>query len=197
MNFLKCAAIALAVGAVSGCVTPVGPVEVTRFHTPDVSALGKGSISVEPAPGVDGTSLEWRTYQGAVVRQLQLLGYTDAAPGRGTQVAELRYRRGTIAPEQRPGPVSVGVGGSTGSYGAGMGLGIGINLSPKAGPQVQTDLGVIIKDRATAQALWEGRASFAVRTASPLADSALGAARISEALFKDFPGRSGETIAVK
>jgi hypothetical protein len=189
-------AAALALG---GCVAPTGPVEVTRFSAPDISALGKGTIAVEPAPGQDGASLEWRTYQAAVLRQLALQGYAEAPAGAiSSQVAELRLARSTYRPErQGGGPVSVGVGGSTGSYGSGLGVGIGINLSPRPAEQIETALGVMIKDRTSKATLWEGRASFAVRATSPLAESSLGAAKMAEALFKGFPGKSGETIAVK
>lgn len=184
--------------ALAGCVAPTGPVEVTRFHVPELATLGKGTIVVVPAPGQDGASLEWRAYQSAVQRQLVLLGYGDPAAGvTSAQVAELRLSRSTYRPERAGGPVSVGVGGSTGSYGSGVGVGIGINLSPRPAELVQTELGVMIKDRASARTLWEGRASFAVRASSPLADTSLGAAKMAEALFKDFPGQSGETIAVK
>jgi hypothetical protein len=55
----------------------------------------------------------------------------------------------------------------------------------------------MIKNRVTGQSLWEGRSSFTVRASSPLAQTQLGAARMAEALFKDFPGQSGETIQVK
>jgi hypothetical protein len=189
--------ILIATAALAGCVAPTGPVEVTRFHAPEIAQLGKGTIAVVPAPGQDGASLEWRTYQGAVQRQLALLGYGEGDPAASGQVAELRLSRGTFQPDRARSPVSVGIGGSTGSYGSGLGVGIGLNLSPKPAQQVETELGVIIKDRATSQALWEGRASFAVRASSPLADSALGAAKMSEALFKGFPGQSGETIQVK
>ena len=190
---------ALAFGlTLSGCVAPTGPVEVTRFHAQDISALGKGTIAVEPAPGHDGSSLEWKAYQAAVERQLGLLGYSAVPAGTAsTQVAQLRLSRESFQPARSSSPVSVGVGGSTGSYGSGLGVGIGINLSPRPSEQVRTDLGVIIRDRASGTALWEGRASFTVRTGSPLAATSLGAAKMAEALFKGFPGQSGETIAVK
>ena len=55
----------------------------------------------------------------------------------------------------------------------------------------------MIRDRASGQSLWEGRARFSVRSSSPLAQTQLGAPKLSEALFRDFPGRSGETILVK
>ena len=189
-------ATALALAALSGCVAPVGPVEVTRFHAPDISPLGKGSIAVEPAPGSDPASLEWQTYSTAVARQLVLLGYTEVKPGSGGQVALVKMSRRTLQPAGSN-PVSVGVGGSTGTYGSGLGLGIGINLSPKPAAEVATDLSVSIRDRTSGATLWEGRATFVVSSKSPLAATALGAPKMSEALFAGFPGQSGETIEVK
>ena len=197
MNRIRIAAMALGLLAVAGCVTPVGPVQVTRFHAADISPLGKGTISVEPAPGSDGNSIEWQTYRAAVMRQLERLGYTEAGPGTGAQVAHMKVTRSTIQPQRSAGPVSVGVGGSTGSYGSGVGLGIGLNLSPKPKEHVATELAVSIRDRTSGTVLWEGRASFVVTTASPLAGTALGAPKMSEALFLNFPGQSGETIEVK
>ena len=196
MKRLILAAMALTFAALSGCVAPVGPVQVTRFHAADVSPLGKGTIAVEPAPGSDGNSLEWQTYSAAVTRQLILLGYSEARPGSGGQVALVRLSRRTLAP---PGssPVSVGVGGSTGTYGSGVGLGVGINLSPKPAAEIATDLSVSIRDRTNGVTLWEGRATFVVSSKSPLATTALGAPKMSEALFAGFPGQSGETIEVK
>ena len=196
MKRLTLAITTLACAALAGCVTPVGPVQVTRFHAADVTPLGRGAIAVEPAPGSDGNSLEWQTYRAAVLRQLVLLGYSEASSGTGGQVAYVSLSRTTLEP-QRSGPVSVGVGGSTGTYGSGVGLGIGLNLSPKPAAQVATDLAVMIKDRASASTLWEGRASFTVSSKSPLAATALGAPKMSAALFQGFPGISGATIEVK
>ena len=180
----------------AGCVTPVGPVEVTRFHGPDVALLGKGTISVEPAAGAYAASLEWQAYRAAIARQLVTLGYSEAARGAGAQVATVGLSRRTIE-GTRSSPVSVGVGGSTGTYGGGLGMGVGLNLSPKPGPQVATDLAVTIRDRQSNTTLWEGRASFVVSAKSPLASTSLGAPKMSEALFQGFPGRSGQTIEVK
>ena len=196
MKRLALAGMVLIAVALGGCVTPVGPVQVTRFHAADTAPLGKGAIAVEPAPGTDGNALEWQTYRAAVARQLILLGYTEARPGSGQQVALVGLSRRTLEP-QRSSPVSVGVGGSTGTYGSGLGLGVGINLSPKPAAQVATDLSVSIRDRISAVTMWEGRATFIVSSKSPLATTALGAPKISEALFAGFPGRSGETIEVK
>lgn len=184
--------------ALSGCVAPVGPVEVTRFHAPDVAPLGHGTIQVEPAPG-QTDDLEFRTYAGAVMRELTRLGYTGLLPGEsvGRQVALLSLERHRYQPQRGTGPVSLGVGGSTGSYGSGVGLGIGFNLSGPPPEQVETRLAVTIRDRASGNALWEGRAAFIVRADAPVAQTPLGSAKMAQALFKDFPGKSGETILVK
>ena len=197
MKRLTLAAALLAPALLAGCVAPVGPVEVTRFHAPDTSRLGKGAIAVEAAPGNDPASLEWRSYQGAVQRQLALLGYTEAQAGSGGQVAVMGLSRSTFQPQRSGGPVSVGVGAGTGSFGSGVGMGVGINLSPPPPAEVQTELTVSIRDRVTRQVLWEGRASFTVRSTSPLADTGLAAPKMAEALFAGFPGKSGETIEVR
>lgn len=185
----------LALAALAGCVAPVGPVEVTRFHVPD-APLGRGPIAVVPAPGMPDTSLELRAYQAAISRELARIGYAPAAPG-GAQVAEVRLMRRTWQPERERGPVSVGVGAGGGSYGSGAGLGVGIDLSGRPAAQTETELGVMIKDRPGGRTIWEGRALFMVRADSPLAQTDLGAAKLAEALFRGFPGNSGETILVK
>lgn len=189
-------AAALALAPLCACVAPIGPVEVTRFHLPDTTMLGKGTIRVEPAPGSNADSLEYRAYAASVARQLVLLGYAEQVAGSSPQVAEVRVSRLTMQPPRRS-PVSVGVGGSTGSYGSGVGLGIGLDLSGPPPEQVTTELAVTIRDSASRQSLWEGRASFTVSAKSPMADTQLGAARLAEALFAGFPGQSGETIQVK
>lgn len=197
MKFTRVAALAAGLILLSGCVTPVGPVQVTRFHTGEAGLLGKGGISVEPAPASDANSLEWQTYRGAVMHELQHIGYSEAPAGSGGQVALMRITRTSQQLDGGSSPVSVGVGGSTGSYGTGVGLGVGINLSPRPKALVDTELAVSIRERASGKVLWEGRAQFTVGSGSPLATTALAAPKMSQALFFDFPGNSGETIEVK
>ena len=187
---------ALATALLAGCVTPVGPIEVTRFHVAETQLLGSGPISVEPAQGVADTSLELRSYQAAVARELVRIGYAEATGGTA-QVAQVRLQRRTWQPGRGRGPVSVGVGGGGGSWGSGVGMGIGVDLSPRPAAQVETELAVTIKDRASGRALWEGRAIFVVPADSPVAQTDLGAAKLAEALFRGFPGNSGETILVR
>ena len=182
--FVTALLIGFALGGLSGCVAPVGPVEVTRFHVADTGLLGRGSIAVEPAPGMSGDGLEFRTYAAAVARQLKLVGYGEQPGGGSEQVASLRVERRVFRPSRNGGPVSVGVG-------------IGLDLSGPPPEQAETMLAVTIRNRRTGQSLWEGRSSFTVRADSPLANTQLGAAKMAEALFQGFPGRSGETIQVR
>lgn len=189
---------ALSALALSGCVAPIGPVEVTRFHQPAAAdRLGRGTISIEAAPGTDPASLELSAYRSAVSRELVRLGYRQAVDGSGAQVALVRLERGTFMPGRNRSPVSVGVGGSTGSYGSGVGLGIGLNLGGGPKEQMDTQLGVMIKDRASNETIWEGRARFTVPANAPEAQSQLAAPKMASALFSGFPGNNGETVEVK
>ena len=192
-------ALALAVLAVTGCVAPVGPVEVTRFHLPDTARLGQGTVAVEPAQGMDAQRLEFRSYAAAVSRELQRVGYSElVAGGRSSEsVVLVSVERESFRRDRNGSPVSVGVGGATGSYGSGVGVGVGLTLSGPPPETVETRLAVTIRNRANGQSLWEGRASFSVRASSPLAQTQLGAAKLAEALFRDFPGTSGETVLVQ
>lgn len=195
--------IALALVAaliVGGCaLPPTGPVQVTRFVAqPALERLGQGTIFVETAPGEGGNEENLRTYKAAVARQLVTLGYRETSRENAAQMAQVRLSRSLVAaPTASRSPVSVGVGGSTGSYGGGVGLGIGFNLGGgKAKEQVSTRLEVRINDALTGQSLWEGRALFDVASTALLADSAQNASVMAEALFKEFPGNDGETVEV-
>ena len=109
----KARILSLAVPAVlcsamlSGCVAPVGPVQVTRFHDPSVTdKIGRGTIAVEAAEGMDPTSLELRSYQGAVARQLTMLGYREATGASSAQVALVRLNEKPIALQETAAPLA-------------------------------------------------------------------------------------------
>ena len=168
MNLDRLALVALASLAVAGCMAPVGPVEVTRFHAPDAARLGQGTVRLEPAPGMNGEDLEFRSYAAAVERELLRVGYGAQVAGSGMtdQIAQVSLTRRSLAAGREGGPVSVGMGAGTGSYGSGVGVGVGINLSGPPPEQVTTELFVMIRDRASDKSLWEGRARFTVRASS-------------------------------
>ena len=186
----------LALSLLSACVVPTGPVEVTRFNrAAEGVPYGNGSFVVEVAgESAADRSLSASPYVAAVTREMQRVGYRNPA-GTSDIVAEIRFGATMIRPD-RPSPVSVGVGGSTGSYGSGIGLGVGITLGGGSAAQLQTSLSVRIIRRSDQLVIWEGTAVQSAKAGSPAAQPAIAASKLAEALFKDFPGVSGETIRV-
>jgi hypothetical protein len=132
----------LALSLLSACVVPTGPVEVTRFNrAAEGVPYGDGSFVVELAgESAADRSLSASPYVAAVTREMQRVGYRNEA-GTSDVVAEIRFGASMIRPERRS-PVSVGVGGSTGSYGSSIGLGVGINLGGGSAALLQTTLAV-------------------------------------------------------
>ena len=184
--------------SLAACATGPGPVEVTRFIAPErTGELGAGSVFV--ATPDDADSLALSPYKRAVAAELTDLGYRETARGQATQIADVRIQRFIVENGQRRGPVSVGVGGSTGSYGSGVGVGVGLNLNSLLGSRerIGTELAVAIRDAASGAVLWEGRADFDVGDKSPLAEADASARTLAAALFENFPGVSGETMTVK
>jgi hypothetical protein len=198
---VRASLLAAALGAaLAGCTTPayVSPVQVTRFTGSAPDLLGSGPIAVRAAPGQPADAADYAVFQTAIADKLAQVGYTVAG-GDAVQVAEIRVERFVRQGESQRSPVSVGVGGSTGSWGSGIGGGIGINLGGGGGggDQVGTRLQVMIRPSAGGDALWEGRADFTASANSDYADRRAAAERLADALFAGFPGRSGETIEVQ
>src|SRR5690606_9249405 len=121
--------------ALSGCATAVPPVEVTRFHTNAVAGWAPGTryaIATAPldGPAAEGAgagpgagmrgapmpSLQSNSYRTAVDQQLPRQGLVAAGAGeRAPPLVRISFARPEQLPEGRRSPVSVGVGGSTGS----------------------------------------------------------------------------------
>lgn len=198
MSRTSSAFTALAALALAGCATAPGPVEVTRFVAPEAAPrLGQGTIFVESAQADQTDSLSFMPYKAAIAAELQKRGYTETDRASAAQIATVRLERYVLTAEGRRSPVSVGVGGSTGTYGSGLGLGIGINLGGGERDKLGSILAVSIRETSSSANLWEGRADFRVADNSPLAKPQANAQTLAAALFSDFPGNNGETIEVK
>jgi len=143
--------------------------------------------------------IEYRTYANAVAAALTRSGFAVADAGRPAALtATIAYDVAIQRPYDRRGsPVSVGVGGSTGSYGSGLGVGIGIDLSGPPKAVIATRLSVRISRGAAAEPVWEGRAETAAKEGTPGAQPAIAAGKLADAMFRDYPGQSGATITVK
>lgn len=195
--FRPAIAAAAATLALAGCVTPQGPAEVTRFVDPAATGrLGQGTVFIETAPGTPD-ALATAPYKAAVAAELARLGYRETARAGASQIAQVQVDRYVQTAQGRRSPVNVGVGGSTGSYGSGVGLGIGINLGGGQRDRIGTELAVTLRDATAQQSLWEGRANLLTADNSALADRGANAQALASALFRDFPGTSGQTVEVE
>lgn len=181
--------------AVAACTTPSsGPVQVTRFHLGAAGLTERGTVAIEPAPGLQ-PGMEFDTYGAAVSQQLQQLGFAAVnSVGQSLYVAVVDVRTGTREREERGSGVSIGLGGGTGGFGSGVGGGVSFGLGGDRGGRlvVGTQLSVQLKRRSDQTIVWEGRA----RGEASERDSGGLAQRLAAALFKDFPGESGRTISV-
>jgi hypothetical protein len=199
-GFQSFATTALASVMLSGCMAVTPPVDVTRFHNAQSAPIMPGSVVIEANVTDQGhsKSIEYATYGAALLRELQRVGFSEARDGNANSEYVARYtiERAQIDAGGSRSPISVGVGGSTGSYGSGVGLGIGINLGGQPKPKIVTELSVRITKRQESMVVWEGRASVEAKEGSPASQPGLAAAKLAEALFKDFPGQSGTTIRV-
>lgn len=179
----------------TACQTMAPPIEVTRFHVPE--APMRGTVSIEPMQGVDA-GIEYRTYAAAVEQALGRLGFavSAGAANRPDYIARVAVRSDIRPGGPRPRPISGVVGGSTGSYGSGLGVGLNINLSGRPKDISITELSVRVVDRQDTP-LWEGRAMLEARQGTPAARPGIVAGKLADALFRGYPGRSGETITVR
>jgi Domain of unknown function (DUF4136) len=195
---MKAASIAFlpVVLVLGACTVPTGPVDVTVFNrVAEGQTYGSGSFSVTAAPEMGGgQGLSLSPYLAAVSREMGRIGYAERASGSDV-VAEVRVTTSEITGDRRS-PVSVGVGGSTGSYGSGVGLGVGINLGGGSQARIETLLSVRILRSRDNLVIWEGRAAQVAGKRTPAAQPGIAASKLAEALFKDFPGKSGTTISV-
>ena len=187
----------------SGCVTPTGPVEVTRFNrVAEGAAYGNGSFTIGSIDENNSaaTGISSSPYKIAVEREMQRIGYTEsAAADKSDVIANISVTITDLGKSSSRGPVSVGVGGSTGGYRSGVGVGVGLDLTSLINPpkaRLLTELSVRIVNRSDGVVIWEGRAQQQSSTGSPAAQPGIAASKLAEALFKDFPGTSGETIII-
>lgn len=191
-RWLPLAALALA-GALTACAT-TPPAQVTRFHLNE--PIARGSIAVRPLDSGEANGLEFQTYKTAIADELARQGFTVRPDLPADQVATLDVQRG-IRPSagSSRSPVSVGVGGGTFGDGLGIGIGTSFGLGGKRYRDTAvTTMAVQIKRASDGRAVWEGRV---VGTTDAKTSPGDEARRLAAALFKDFPGRSGETVEVK
>lgn len=175
-----------------------GKVEVARFRSEGAAAeaLGKGSVTVAPSPAGagDADERELATYEAAVIDRLAGAGYDVATPDpTGGQLVELRILHAEVVPEEAPHkPVSGAMTMGVSNHGSMMGMAVAVDLSKPKKALVSTRLEARIRDRATGEVLWEGRAEMVTRDGDERWGQQEIAAKLAKSLFDGFPLRTGE-----
>lgn len=169
-----------------------GKIESASFvaSSTNVSRLGHGLISLASSDGSAASGPDEGTFESALIDQLAKAGYrTDVEPRGSGQSIEFVVSHDVVQPPEPPhnpigGDVAVGVG----SHGwGGVGLGLNIDLSKPLKALVATRLQARIRDSATHELLWEGRAQVLTRDGDKRWTAQAIATRLTAALFKGFP----------
>jgi len=182
--------VALACVGLAACGTTgerraraTGGVEVTRFHLGNV--IAKGEVVLEPrfANPVAPVS-SYGADALVVANELRRLGFTpgdrpgsefiatvDVAAGAPLALQARTPARGEAAPMT---PVTPAIAASQAN---------------------QAQLAVQLKRRSDGSIIWEGRSRMPHAAGRPVAPAQVQ--RLAAALFRDFPGPSGETIRVR
>jgi hypothetical protein len=171
-----------------GCAASIPPVEVTRFHLNQQIAPGSVRITGD-------SSLEAAANIAAVAQAMAPMGFADAGKANPAYLARVTHARLTREQAQRS-PISIGIGG--GSFGRNVGIGVGTSIGVGGGSRqiIVSRLSVQLIRASDQQAVWEGRAETSAPSNAPAAQPGLAAEKLAKALFRDFPGKSGETITV-
>ncbi len=200
MMFRTVPLLAVATGLVVAACTTAPTVEVTRFHLGQPTPAD--TIRVDPSPDQvpPGTAipLEFRSYAAIVARDLAAQGFRPVETGPSAYVAILGIQQ-TVRPgiPQRS-PFSIGIGGGTATGNVGIGGGVTVPIGGPRNTDVRVnELSVRIRRQSDNTAFWEGRAVQQIGASEPASGLSAAVPRLSGALFRDFPGVSGQTVIVK
>jgi hypothetical protein len=193
MRWGAAAGLAVALALAACASTPQA--SVLRFHTQPISL---GTIYLKPADPAMAGSLEFQAQVRPVAAQLQQQGFTvvtDPARAQFTAMVEVTTSE-RIGPPRQSG-LTVGVGGGFSSGNVGIGTNVSVPVGGQGRPNVATTttLRVAIATSPGNVAVWEGRATLDADAGSTQAGT-VAAPVLAGALFRDFPGPSGQTVRV-
>ena len=195
--YLRAAAIAAAALLASCAGTASQRADVTRFHLGQ--PVARSSVFVTPANPADAASLEFRTYAAAVTEELRQAGFTPApALAQAEIVGVLGARQTTRESLYDGGGVSVGIGGGTFDHNSSIGGSVSFPVGQRRPNEIAASMIELqLKRRSDNSVIWEGRAITETRAGSQAAALGTVVPALADALLRDFPGPSGQTVRVK
>lgn len=185
-------------------VAHAATVEVTRFHllTPPAPAITGASISIEPVPAdspADSSApqppptLAFGALAAAAGGELARAGFKPVAAGQPAGYVARIALTGISEVVRKRSPISIGLGGGTGGWNGGVGGGVSFPIGGGTRTVTNATMMVQIRRVSDGSAVWEGRAN----SIAPGADPMSAAPALLQALFKGFPGISGQPVKVK
>jgi hypothetical protein len=185
-----CGGMLLLAASLSGCATGgggggnAGGMDVARFHLGE--PVARAQIAIEAFDAADANRPEFPAYAASVARQLTRLGWTVVPrTAASEQVAMIDLEQGSRE----------AIAALTAAR---VGRGVAVAAPAGAAQNVTASLlEVAIRRRSDGTVFWEGRAVGEAPTGSAEAARTAAVERLSEALFRDFPGESGRTIRLK
>lgn len=195
--YLRAAAVA-ATALVAACSTSgSNRADVTRFHLGQ--PVARSTVFVTPVNPADAASLEFRSYAGAVTEALRRTGFTPTPALAQAEITAVFGAQQTTREALSNGSgLSVGIGGGT--FGRNVGLGGSINIpvgERRPNEIVVSMIELQLKRRSDNSVIWEGRAMTEARSGSANASLGTVVPALTDALLRDFPGPSGQTVRVK
>ncbi|MFC3713264.1 DUF4136 domain-containing protein [Sphingoaurantiacus capsulatus] len=196
---LRTAALA-ATALLAACSTTGGSnrADVTRFHLGQ--PVARSTVFVTPVNAADASSLEFRTYAGTVTSALGRTGFTPAAVLGEAEIVAVFGATQTTREALSGGGSGLSVGIGAGTFGRNVGLGGSVNIpvgERKPNEVVVSLIELQLKRRSDNSVIWEGRAMTEARGGSANASLGTVVPALTDALLRDFPGPSGQTVRVK
>jgi hypothetical protein len=183
-------------GLLVSCTTP-GPkgTDVTRFHLD--KPIAPQPVNIEAADNNAADSLAFSSYSNIIAAELKKIGLEQTPGDSAALIAVVSVTRSMQQAPPKRSAFSIGVGG--GSYGSGGGMGAGVNMPVGGGNSYDgvfvTTLEVKLVERDSNTVMWEGSAIRSTPSGTGNATDVVQ--QLATALFRDFPGKSGETITVE
>lgn len=192
------AALIAASALVASCAgTGAQRADVTRFHLGQ--QVARSSVFVTTANPADANSLEFRTYAGAITDELRQAGFTPAASlAEAELTAVVNARQTTRESLDRGTGLTIGIGGGTFGRNVGIGGGLSIPVGQRRPNEIAVSLLELqLKRRSDNSVVWEGRAMTEGRAGTNAGALSTVVPALADALLRDFPGPSGQTVRVK
>lgn len=187
----------MALALLAACTSNRFQADVTRFHmTPPTL---RGSIYLEPLDRAAAGSLEFQDYASALGAELRETGFTVAPAREGAEfVGIVTYGQTTREGVGGGSPITIGIGGGTFGKNVGVGLGTSFGLGEKKSSQTAINMLALKISRASDNSVvWEGRAIAEAAGSSRYGPLSTAIPALADALLRDFPGTSGQTVTYK